>query len=68
MLTITTLLISVLNKLPTTSYIKWFEYWLIFAQLVPFTQALLITVLQWLMEKGEGNGERISEKPARLSL
>ena len=63
MLTITTLLISVLNKLPTTSYIKWIEYWLIFAQLVPFTQALLITVLQWLMEKGEGNGERISEKP-----
>ena len=40
MLTITTLLISVLNKLPTTSYIKWIEYWLIFAQLVPFVQAI----------------------------
>ena len=63
MLTITTLLISVLNKLPTTSYLKWIEYWLIFAQMVPFTQALLITVIQWLMEKEDGSGKRISEKP-----
>ena len=63
MLTITTLLISVLNKLPTTSYLKWIEYWLIFAQMVPFTQALLITVIQWLMEKEDRSEKRISEKP-----
>ena len=60
MLTITTLLISVLNKLPTTSYIKWIEYWLIFALMVPFTQAILITVLQWLMEEAENTQNTIS--------
>ena len=38
MLTLTTLLISVVKKLAQTSYIKWIEYWLIFAQLIPFTQ------------------------------
>ena len=63
MLTITTLLISVLNKLPTTSYIKWIEYWLIFAQLVPFSQALLITAVQWMMEGDERYGRKVSSKP-----
>ena len=51
MLTITTLLISVRNKLPTTSYIKWIEYWLIFAQLVPFVQVILITSIEWCKDK-----------------
>ena len=38
MLTTTTLLISVVSRLAQTSYIKWIEYWLIFAQMVPFAQ------------------------------
>ena len=41
MLTTTTLLISVLTRLAQTSYIKWIEYWLIFAQLVPFVQVII---------------------------
>ena len=48
MLTMTTLLISVLNKLPPTPYIKWLEFWLIFAQFVPFINTLLITITQAL--------------------
>ena len=40
MLTTTTLLISVVTRLAQTSYIKWIEYWLIFAQLVPFVQVI----------------------------
>ena len=44
----TYLLISVLKKLPPTPYVKWIEYWLIFAQMVPF-----ITSIQWLMENDE---------------
>ena len=51
MLTTTTLLISVVKKLAPTSYIKWIEAWLIFAQLIPFTQVILITLIQWLQEK-----------------
>ena len=41
MLTVTTLLISVVNKLALTSYVKLMEGWLIFAQLVPFIQVLI---------------------------
>ena len=51
MLTVTTLLISVLKKLPPTSYIKWIEYWLIFALMVPFSQAVLLTTVQWELER-----------------
>ena len=38
MLTTTNLLISETTKLAQTSYLKWMEGWLIFAQLVPFIQ------------------------------
>ena len=50
MLTLTTLLISVLKKLPPTSYIKWIEFWLIFALMVPFSQVVLLTAIQWDLE------------------
>ena len=53
MLTTTTLLISVVKKLAPTSYIKWIEGWLIFAQLIPFTQVVLITCIEWLRAKQE---------------
>ena len=52
MLTTTTLLISVVKKLAPTSYIKWIEAWLIFAQLIPFTQVILITLIE-LFRKSE---------------
>ena len=55
MLTLTTLLISVLNKLPPTPYIKWIEYWLMFAQLVPLILVVLMTAIQWLLENKENN-------------
>ena len=61
-LTLTTLLISVAKNLAQTSYIKWIEYWLIFAKLIPFTQVFLITCLEALKErKGEGS-EASTEK------
>ena len=50
MLTTTTLLISVVKKLAQTSYIKWIEWWLIFAMLIPFTQVILITGMEWSKE------------------
>ena len=50
MLTTTTLLISVVKKLAHTSYIKWIEWWLIFAMLIPFTQVILITGKEWSQE------------------
>ena len=62
MLTTTYLLISVLTKLPPTPYIKWIEYWLIFAQMVPFIKAVLITSIQWLMENTEENLNEIKKE------
>ena len=47
MLTTTTLLISVVTRLAQTSYIKWIEYWLIFAQFIPFIQVLKSTFYPW---------------------
>ena len=38
MLVMTTIFISVMERLPTTSYLKMIDFWLIFCQLVPFTE------------------------------
>ena len=50
MLTTTNVLISVTTKLAETSYLKLEEAWLIFAMLVPFSQVLLITYQQHLVD------------------
>ena len=66
MLTTTTLLISVVKKLAPTSYIKWIEAWLIFAQLIPFTHVILITCIEWLREakdKREKEPQEEDEEP-----
>ena len=38
MLVMTTIFTSVMEKLPLTSYPKMIDFWLIFCQLVPFTE------------------------------
>ena len=43
MLAMTTIFISVMEKLPHTSYPKMIDYWLIFCQVVPFTEVILLT-------------------------
>jgi hypothetical protein len=43
MLVITTLFISVMEKLPSTSYIRMVDIWLIFGQLIPFAEVVLLT-------------------------
>merc|ERR1712016_242532 len=40
MLVMTTIFISVMEKLPLTSYPKMIDYWLIFCQLVPFAEVI----------------------------
>ncbi len=44
LLVLTTLFISVSNSLPTTSYIKLMDIWLIFCLLVPFSETILQVV------------------------
>jgi len=43
LLVLTTLFISVSGTLPTTSYVKLVDIWLIFSQAVPFIEVLLHT-------------------------
>ena len=38
MLVMTTIFISVMERLPTTSYLKMIDFWLISCQLVPFSE------------------------------
>ena len=44
MLVMTTIFISVMEKLPLTSYPKMIDYWLIFCQLVPFSEVVLLHI------------------------
>ena len=48
MLVMTTIFISVMEKLPHTSYSKLIDYWLIFCQLVPFAEVILLTAQEYL--------------------
>jgi hypothetical protein len=53
LLVLTTLFISVSGKLPPTAYVKMIDIWLIFSQLVPFTEVLLHTFMDCMREEGE---------------
>jgi len=46
MLVITTLFISVMEKLPPTSYVRMVDIWLIFGQLIPFVEVSLLTIME----------------------
>jgi hypothetical protein len=46
MLVITTLFIAVMDKLPSTAYVKFVDIWLIFGQLIPFTEVCLLTAIE----------------------
>ena len=74
MLVITTLFISVMDKLPPTSYIKWTEMWLIFAQLIPFTEVILLTILERYRDESikeinhHGNALKVEEEDLEENL
>ena len=48
MLVLTTIFISEMQTLPQTAYIKHIDIWLIFCQLIPFFEVLLITAAESL--------------------
>ena len=47
MLVLTTIFISKMEGLPPTSDIKMIDIWLIFCQLVPFTEVVLLTAMEY---------------------
>ena len=48
MLVMTTIFISKMESLPQTSYMKMIDIWLILCQLVPFTEVVLLTAMEYL--------------------
>ena len=56
MLVMTTIFISVMQMLPATAYVKMVDIWLIFGQLVPFAEVVLLTAMEYIRE-GDGSGE-----------
>ena len=50
MLVMTTIFISVMDKLPSTAYVKMIDVWLISGQLVPFMEVVLLTTREALRE------------------
>ena len=55
MLVMTTIFISVMEKLPHTSYPKLIDYWLIFCQLVPFAEVILLTAKEYIRSEQDDN-------------
>ena len=46
MLVLTTIFIAIMDRLASTAYVKMIDIWLIFAQLIPFTEVVLLTLLE----------------------
>ena len=72
MLVMTTIFISKMEGLPPTSATKMIDYWLILCQLVPFTQVVLLTAMEYLKEeekeKVEDKEETGEQKPKKWIL
>merc|ERR1719500_2331416 len=61
MLVMTTIFISVMEKLPLTSYPKMIDSWLIFCQLVPFVEVVLLTAMEFLRDEDVNKVESMTE-------
>ena len=68
LLTITTLMFGVMERITETSYIKWIEFWLLFGIFVPFAQVILITIIEWLRNKEEMENKQIEENRKAVGL
>ena len=61
MLVMTTIFMNVMQMLPHTAYIKMIDIWLVFCQLVPFTEVALLTAMEY--SRGEDNSQAIRQSP-----
>ena len=60
MLVMTTIFMTVMQMLPATAYIKMIDVFLIFGQLYPFAEVVLLTIMEYLRE-GDGSGLKEKE-------
>ena len=52
MLMMTTISIGKMQMLPTTAYIRMIDIWLVFCQLVPFAEVILLTAQEYFRDDG----------------
>ena len=57
MLVMTTIFISKMESLPPTSNIRMIDIWLVFCQLVPFAEVVLLTAMEYRREDPEETAE-----------
>ena len=50
MLVMTTIFISKMESLPPTSDIKMLDFWLIFCQIIPFAEVVILTAMEYQRE------------------
>ena len=66
MLVMTTIFISKMESLPPTSDIKMIDLWLVFCQIIPFAEVVLLTTMEYHRSSEEGhdleNSQCVSEK------
>ena len=76
MLVMTTIFMTVMQMLPATAYVKMIDIFLIFGQLYPFSEVVLLTIMEYQREgDGSGLGEEVEEeedgekgdKPGRMA-
>ena len=56
MLVMTTIFMTVMQMLPATAYVKMIDIFLIFGQLYPFSEVVLLTIMEYQRE-GDGSGQ-----------
>ena len=69
LLVLTTLFISVSSSLPQTAYVKMVDVWLIFAQVVPWIEVLLHTLIDWMRtDEDEDEGRKINHHGKSITV
>ena len=58
MLVMTTIFTDVSQSLPMTAYIKLIDLWLIFGQFIPFTEVILLTIMDGIKETEDERGTK----------
>ena len=62
MLVMTTIFISKMEGLPPTSAVKMIDYWLVICQMVPFSEVVLLTVMEYNREDKKKTKKKTKKK------
>ena len=67
MLVLTNIFMGVMESLPTKAYIKMIDIWLVFCQLVPFSEVVLLTAIEYLREVDKNDDDVVTSRNETLN-